>query len=46
MQLNFDCVKGTEKQRIEIFNALYHAFLSGIGYKPIGWREAGETTLF
>ena len=35
-------IKGTKKQRLEIFNSIYHAFLVGLGYKPIGWRETEE----
>ena len=35
----FDKIKGTDKQRIEWLNTIYTAFLSALGYKPIGWRE-------
>lgn len=38
----FDKIKGADKQRIEWFNSIYHAFLVGLGYKPIGWREEDE----
>ena len=38
--------KGTHRQRIEFFNSVYHAFLVGLGYTPIGWRETEETPLF
>jgi hypothetical protein len=37
--LNFDLITGTAKKRMVIFNLVYHAFLVGLGYKPIGWRE-------
>ena len=35
----FDKIKGNDKTRIEWFNSIYHAFLVGLGYKAIGWRE-------
>ena len=35
-------VKGTKKQRLEVFNAIYHAFLVGLGYGSVGWRETRE----
>ena len=35
----FDKIKGTDKQRVEWLNTIYTAFLSALGYKPIGWRE-------
>lgn len=35
----FDKIKGTDKQRIEWFNTIYHSFLVGLDYKAIGWRE-------
>ena len=35
----FDNIKGNDKQRIEWLNTIYQAFLTGIGYEPIGWRE-------
>lgn len=38
----FDKIKGTDKQRIEWLNTIYTAFLSALGYKPIGWREEDE----
>lgn len=38
----FDRIKGTDKQRIEWLNTIYTAFLSALGYKPIGWREEDE----
>lgn len=38
----FDKIKGNDKQRIEWLNTIYTAFLSALGYKPIGWREEDE----
>lgn len=35
----FEKIKGTDKQRVEWLNTIYTAFLSALGYKPIGWRE-------
>lgn len=35
----FDKIKGVDKQRVEWLNTIYTAFLSALGYKPIGWRE-------
>jgi hypothetical protein len=32
-------LKGNFDQRWRILQAVYNAFLSGIGYQPIGWRE-------
>ena len=32
-------IKGTIKMRTEWLNAIYYAYLLGLGYKPIGWRE-------
>lgn len=40
--LNFDKIKGTAKNRIEVFNLVYHAFLVGLGYNPTSWREENE----
>jgi hypothetical protein len=37
---------GTWVQRWEILNDVYFAFLTALGYKPIGWREPENTTLF
>ena len=39
-------IKGTKKQRLEIFHAIYHAFLVGLGYDAIGWRETEEVPQF
>ena len=30
---------GTDKQKWDILNHAYHAFLKGTGYNAIGWRE-------
>ena len=38
--IDFSKIKGTARQRVEILNMVYAAFLQGVGYKPIGWREA------
>lgn len=31
---------GNYRQRYTAYNAMYGAFLAGVGYKPLGWREA------
>lgn len=36
---DFDVICGNDKQRVEWLNSMYHAFLMGCGYEPIGWRE-------
>jgi hypothetical protein len=38
----FNKVKGDDKTRIEWFNTIYTSFLTALGYKPFGWREADE----
>lgn len=38
----FDQIKGNDSTRIEWLNTIYTAFLSALGYKPIGWRETEE----
>ena len=35
----FDHIKGTERTRIEWLHSIYDAYLTALGYKPIGWRE-------
>lgn len=35
----FDKIKGNDKTRIEWLGTIYHSFLTGLGYKPVGWRE-------
>lgn len=43
----FDRIKGTDKTRIEWLNTVYTAFITALGYQPIGWREADtEASLF
>jgi hypothetical protein len=37
-----DILKGTYQARWEILNGLYYAYLMGLGYTPIGWREEKE----
>lgn len=36
----FDRIKGNDQTRIEWLNTIYQAFLSALGYIPIGWRES------
>ena len=38
--IDFSKIKGTARQRVEMLNMVYAAFLQGVGYEPIGWREA------
>ena len=38
----FDRIKGNGRTRVEWLNTIYEAFLSALGYEPIGWREKGE----
>ena len=38
----FDRIKGDDQTRVEWLNTIYHTFLYGLGYKPIGWRETQE----
>lgn len=35
----FDEIKGTDDTRKRWLMTVYSAFLRGIGYKPLGWRE-------
>lgn len=35
----FDRIKGNDKTRIEWLNTIYTAYLTALGYEPIGWRE-------
>lgn len=37
-----NALKGTYKQRRAVLDAIYFAFLKGLNYEPIGWRENGE----
>lgn len=36
-------ISGTYKQRWSAYNAVYHAFLLGLGYTGPAWREPAET---
>lgn len=39
----YDCdVKGSYKQRFHILHKLYHAFLMGMNYDPLNWREEND----
>lgn len=38
----FYSIARTDKEKIELLNFAYHAFLVGLGYKPIGWREVNK----
>jgi hypothetical protein len=33
---------GTFEKRFEMFHAVNYAFLLGVGYSPIGWRETDD----
>ncbi len=35
-------VYGNFSQRLAQYNQIYRAYLVGLGYKPIGWREHSE----
>ena len=37
-----DAIKGTEKHRREVVNAIYYAFILGCGYSGWNWRTEGE----
>lgn len=37
--IDFSEIGGTARQRVKILNMVYSAFLHGVGYDPIGWRE-------
>ena len=37
-------IKGTYNQRWNQLHLLYHSFLIGLNYKPIGWREEEKPT--
>lgn len=38
--IDFSGIKGPARQRVKMLNMVYAAFLQGVGYEPIGWREA------
>lgn len=44
----FDRIKGTDKQRVEWLNTIYHSFLCALGYgdNPCAWRETEEVPQF
>ena len=37
--IDFGRIGGSKRQRIEVLNMVYGAFLHGIGYTPTNWRE-------
>lgn len=39
-------LKGTEKQKWNILQLIYYAFLEGLGYNGFKWRDENETPLF
>lgn len=42
----FDALKGSYNQRWEILEAIYTAFLKGVGYTNFNWRENKEVARF
>ena len=38
----FDRIKGNDDTRIQWLSTIYLAYLTGLGYKPIDWREETE----
>lgn len=38
--IDFSRITGTATQRIKVLNMVYSAFLHGVGYSPVGWRES------
>lgn len=45
--IDFIRIKGNQRQRVEVLNMVYSAFLHGVGYTPTGWRETDpEAPLF
>lgn len=46
IDMNFDRIKGSDKIRIEWLCMTYEAFLIGLGYEPIGWRETEKVPQF
>ncbi len=38
-ELDFFCIKGNKKQRLDVFMLVYNAFLAALGYSWSGWRE-------
>lgn len=43
---HFDDIRGTEKMRVDWLQSMYHCFLLGCGYTPIGWRPTEDEPLF
>ena len=41
-----DAIKGDYRQRWAVCNAIYGAYLDGLGYCGIGWREIETVPLF
>lgn len=41
-----NALKGTYKQRWEILQAIYTAYLNGLGYTDFNWRETEKAPLF
>lgn len=39
-------ITGTYRHRWEVLDLVYYAYLVGIGYKPIGWREPETVPAF
>lgn len=39
-------LRGTYQQRRELLHDVYFAFLVGVGYSSVGWRETGDAPLF
>lgn len=39
-------ITGTYRHRWEVIDLIYYAYLVGIGYKPIGWREPETVPAF
>lgn len=45
--IDFSRIKGNQRQRVEVLNMVYSAFLHCVGYTPTGWRETDpEAPLF
>lgn len=46
-EIPFYRIKSTrnEEETIDMYELLYHAFLLGAGYNPMGWREEDSEVL-
>lgn len=42
LSLDFSKISGKDVTRIEWYHSMYYAFLLGLGYEPIRWRETEE----